>query len=528
MFRNLAAGQAAGLTILPLYFAVIVLIGWLARSGSRSSRSFLNASHSLPLPIVVAAYLAANCGALEMVGLSAMAAQYGVQAFHFYWIGAIPAMIFLALWMMPVYRRSHIATVPEYLEKRFGLGVRLLNACIVAVILLLLAGISLYAMGEVLEVAIGLSFGLSILFSAGVVLAYILLGGLKATIYNEVFQLFVMVAGLAPLAYRACMLLRTGALTVPERSAHLWRTLPLASTHSPMDQTGIILGLGFVLSFGYWCTDFVQMQRAFTARTEQEARQVPLWAGLGKLCFSLMVVLPGLAAGRLFPVLQQSQHFDQALPKAMVELYGPAMFGLGMTAIVASLTSGLAANVCAFASVTTNDIYRSYIRQSEDDRHYLRFGRLATVLAILISLCASYINFFFHNLMEHVQLIFSVFGAPFWAIFLLGMSTRRTDARGAICGFLSGTAVAVLHLIATTCGWIHYGSNMNANFHVAIYAFVVAVTVGWFTSDRRMTDHKRHLVFHWRTGVTGPGRAALFALSAVLAAACLALNIYWR
>jgi solute:Na+ symporter, SSS family len=270
------------------------------------------------------------------------------------------------------------------------------------------------------------------------------------------------------------------------------------------------------------------MQRAFTARTEQEARQVPLWAGFGKLCFSLMVVLPGLAAGRLFPALTQSQHFDQALPKTMVELYGPAMFGLGMTAIVASLTSGLAANVCAFASVTTNDIYRSYIRQNENDRHYLRFGRLATVLAIMVSLGASYINFFFHNLMEHVQLIFSVFGAPFWAIFLLGMSTRRTDARGAICGFLSGTAVAVLHLIAITRGWIHYGSNMNADFHSAIYAFVVAVSVGWFTSDRRKTDRKRHLVFHWRTGVTGPGRAALFTLSAILAAACVALNIYWR
>ena len=375
LFPNFTLGHAIALTILPLYFLVTIVIGWLARSGTRSSRAFLNASRSLPLTVVVAAYLAANCGALEIVGLSAMAAQYGVQAFHFYWIGAIPAMIFLALWMMPVYRRSQIASVPEYLERRFGPNVRLLNAVITALILLLLAGVSLYAMAQVLEVIVGLSFGVGILLSAGVVLTYILLGGLKATIYNEVFQLFVMVVGLVPLACRSWRLLHTAHLALPEQSRHLWRDLPLASTHAPLDKTGVIVGLGFVLSFGYWCTDFVLMQRAFTARTEQEARQVPLWAGFGKLCFALMVVLPGLAAGRLLPALAQSQHFDQALPRVMVDLYGPVMLALGITAIVASLMSGLAANVSAFASVATNDIYRARVRRHADDTHYLRVGR---------------------------------------------------------------------------------------------------------------------------------------------------------
>ena len=528
MLQNFGLRHVVALTTLPLYFLVTIVIGWFARRGRRSSRTFLNASRSLPLFVVVSAYLAANCGALEIVGLSAMAAQYGVQAFHFYWIGAIPAMIFLALWMMPIYRRSQIASVPEYLERRFGPNVRLLNAVITSLILLLLAGVSLYAMAQVLEVIVGLSFGLGILLSAGVVLTYILLGGLKATIYNEVFQLLVMIVGLVPLAFRSWRLLHTSHLALANQHGHLWSDLPLASTHSPLDKTGIIIGLGFVLSFGYWCTDFVLMQRAFTAKTDHDARQVPLWAGFGKLCFSLLVVLPGLAAGRLLPFLAQSQNFDQALPRVMVDLYGPVMLGLGITAIVASLMSGLAANVSAFASVSTNDIYRARISRHADDTHYLRVGRWMTVAAILVSLAASYINFFFHDLMEHVQLIFSVFGAPFWAIFLLGMSTRKTDARGAICGFLSGTIIAILHLIACGYGWLHYGSNMNADFHVAIYAFAVAISVGWFTSEGDSTKRGNTLIFQWKASLSGSTGVVLLTVSGLLAGVCVLLNIYWR
>ena len=214
-----------------------------------------------------------------------------------------------------------------------------------------------------------------------------------------------MVVGLVPLACRSWRLLHTAHLALPEQSRHLWRDLPLASTHAPLDKTGVIVGLGFVfLSFGYWCTDFVLMQRAFTARTEQEARQVPLWAGFGKLCFALMVVLPGTCGRPFISTLAQSQHFDQALPRVMVDLYGPVILALrGITAIVASLMSGLAANVSAFASVATNDIYRARVRRHADDTHYLRVGRWATVMAIVVSLGASYINFFFHDLMEHVR-----------------------------------------------------------------------------------------------------------------------------
>lgn len=532
MIRN-SLSLSAGLTILPLYFLITIVIGWISRRQSTTANAYLNASRSLPLWIVTAAYLAANCGALEIVGLSAMAAQYGVQAFNFYWIGAIPAMIFLSLWMMPVYRRSGVRSVPQYLELRYGPGLRLLNAGVLATTTLLLAGISLYAMAQVLLAVMGLSFAESILLSAGVVLIYVLLGGIKATIYNEVFQLLVMLAGLLPLAF-FCLhrkIVPDGTAGLPRW--HLWLGSPLVSRAAPLDVLGVVFGLGFILSFSYWCTDFVLMQRAFTARTEMAARQVPLWAGFGKLLFSLIVVVPGLLAYQRIPGLGHSQRFDQALPALMTIVYGPAMLGVGLTALLASLMSGLAANVSAFAAIWTEDIYRARIVKHRSDSHYLTVGRIAAATAISISLLTSYIDFLFGSLMEHVQLIFSVFGAPFWAIFLLGMSTRRTNQRGAIAGFLSGTAVALTHLAATSFGWLHYGSVMNANFHVAIYAFCTAIAVGWLVSligPARVPQHSANsLVFEWRAGSTQTGRnRLLLILSAVLTAVCLTLNWIWR
>jgi len=513
------------IAILPSYFGISILIGWIARRHSESANSFLNASRSLPLPIVTAAFLAANCGALEIVGLSAMAAQYGAQAFHFYWIGAIPAMIFLALWMMPVYRRSGVRSIPEYLELRYGGGIRLLNACVLAVTMLLFGGISLYAMAEVLQVVAGMNFSASVLLSAGVVLVYVMLGGVRATIYNEVFQLLVMIAGLLPLAIRNWS---RGALSLTsEPRNHLWRGLPLVSHASPLDALGVVVGLGFVLSFGYWCTDFILMQRAFTARTEAEARQVPLWAGLGKLGFSMLVVLPGLAAYRLIPGLGSSERFDQALPALMRLQYGPAMLGLGLTAIAASLMSALAANVSAFAALWTEDIYRAHLVTWKPDRHYFVMGRVATIVAIGVSLLTSYINFLFSDLMEHVQLIFSVFGAPFFAIFLLGMTTRRTNERGAVAGFLAGTSVALLHLIAFSRGWLHYGSVMSANFYVAIYAFCTSVIVAWLVSGVNLRKGEQPPALRMNLTVRGIPQL-LWILSALLLCVCVGLNVMWR
>jgi SSS family solute:Na+ symporter len=457
-----------------------------------------------------------------------MAAQYGVQAFHFYWIGAIPGMIFLALWMMPVYRRSGVRSVPEYLELRYGPSLRLLNAAVLGVTMLLLGGISVYAMGQTLEVLVGISFLASIALSATVVMVYVLIGGIRATIYNEVFQLLVIVAGVAPVAYLA------GRDAVVREAAgsqiHLWKALPLASNAAPLDIIGVVFGLGFVLSFSYWCTDFVQMQRAFTARTESEARQVPLWAGFGKLAFSFIVVLPGLAASRLMPSLGHGRRFDQALPELMHLYYGRAMIGLGLTALAASLMSGLAANVSAVAAIWTEDIYRSRLRPHRSDRHYLAMGRATIVLATVVCCFASYLDFFFNNLMEHVQLIFSIFGAPFWAIFLMGMTSRKITERGAVVAFSGGSCAALLHLVAFSLGWIHYGSVMNANFHAAMYAFAIAVILGSmmaFLGPARGSEDADVLVFQWKLH-SRPGNRLLWTLAALLLGCCAALDWVWR
>ena len=307
--------------------------------------------------------------------------------------------------------------------------------------------------------------------------------------------------------------------------------MPVASRVAPLDVFGVVVGLGFVLSFGYWCTDFVLMQRAFAARTEKAARQVPLWAGFGKILFSMIVVLPGLAAYRLFPTLGHSRRFDQALPALMTVSYGPVMLGLGLTALLASLMSGLAANVSAFAAIWTEDIYRSRLAKHRSEAHYLLVGRISAGVAISVSLLTSYIDFLFGSLMEHLQLIFSVFSAPFWAIFLLGMSTRRTTERGAIAGFLTGTTAALLHLAMTSLGWLHYGSVMNANFHVAIYSFSSAAVVAWLASSRRsgeLSPSAPRLLFHWRSAFHEDASRLLWILSAILLSGCLILNWIWR
>ncbi len=273
------------------------------------------------------------------------------------------------------------------------------------------------------------------------------------------------------------------------------------------------------------------MQRALAGRTETEARQVPLWAGFGKLAFSLVVILPGLAAYRALPELGGPKRFDQALPVLMNLLYGPTMLGVGLTALVASLMSGLAANISGFAAVWTEDIYHAHLRRNERDDHYLLVARISAMTAIVVSIATSYINFLFRDLMEHVQMIFSIFGAPFWAIFLLGMSTRRVTAKGAIAGFLTGTAVGLLHLLLFAHGWIHYGSIMNANFHAAIYSFSAATVVGLLTSSGSLQLRPAldgNLVFNWRAGIDGPRIGIIWALAVILLSACVALNVLWR
>lgn len=524
------ARQIIGLSILPLYLVVTILIGWASRRRVTGSNDFLNASRTLPLWVVAGSFLSSNCGALEIVGLSAVAAQYGVLAFHFYWIGAIPGMVFLGGVMIPIYLRSGVKSLPEYLEQRFDARVRLLNSWLVLCTVTALSGIDIFAMADVLSVVLRWPFTFSACLSAGVVLVYVSIGGLRATIYNELLQLVIIAAGLLPLLFMTKIPL-FGMQGEAAPRWHLWKGLPFSSAHGSMDAVGIVVGLGFVLSFSYWCTDFVQIQRALTATSVPSARLVPLLAGFGKLGFSLIVVVPALGAAALLGA-HSFTGYNQTLPALMTHSYGPIFLGLGMTALLASLMSGLAANVSAFSAIWTQEIYRPYLRKGLGEPHYIQVGRNAIAVAVVLSVATSYLTAYFRDMMEYVQLVFSLFGAPFFAIFFLGAFTRRTTSLGAIAGLCSGVGVAITYHALAIAGLIHDVSQMGANFHVAIYAFSSAIAVGLFASrprDRVPASKLDRLVYlpRHRSG-DPPLSKTWWMLAGSLLGLCVVLNYVWR
>lgn len=517
-----------GLSILPIYFVATLFVGWRTRQSTRSANDYLNASRSLPLWIISIAFLAANCGALEVLGLSAAAAEFGVQAFQFYWIGAIPGIIFLSLWMMPVYFKSEIRSIPDFLRLRYGEGVQIVNATSHAMMMLMFAGIGLYAMGQTLHAIFGLHFITSIAITAAVVSTYVLLGGIRATIYNEVLQLAVMLVGILPLFMQTY---RRGlrAAHTEGMAGHLWTAMPNFSNKAAFDKLGTIIGLGFVLAFSYWGTDFVLMQRALAARTIREARMVPILAGIGKLAFSFIVVLPGLAARILVPHIGTSVRFDEALPSLMRSLYGPVMLGFGLTALASSLLSSLSANVSGFAALWTQDIYRKWLRPIGSESHYKYVGYFATLFAVFISMTISSISFYFSNLMEHIQLVFSLFSAPFLAVFLLGMVSKKITAKGAMTGLISGISASSCHEMLIFSHHLHYGNIMTANFHGAIYGFVLAALPAWIVrrrEDQTLSCSSFHL--HWTAAFCGGGVRSIVVIACILLSVFSVLNYVWR
>lgn len=517
-----------GAAILPAYVLLSVWVGWRAQHRTKES-SFLSANRSLPLWIVVASMLATNCGALEVIGMSGIAAQYGVQAFHFYWIGAIPGMIFLAAIMLPVYVRSEVRSLPEYLERRFDIRVRLLNAWLLLATVTALAGIGIYAVARVLHAVFAWPLSASVLLAASAVFVYTQLGGIRATIYNEVLQLAVIIAGLLPL-----LLWSKGPFSSKGLPAgatrHLWTSLPTASPHAMLDQLGVLVGLGFVLSFSYWCTDFVQMQRALAARTVAESRLVPLLTGFGKIGFSLLVVVPALGAvvvrggGAQVP-------FDETLPLLMASNYGPILLGLGTTALLASLMSSLGANITAFSSLWIHEI-RPALFPGIASRSTARAGRITLAVGVLLGIASSLLAFRFPSLMEYVQLIFSLFGAPFFAVFLAGIFSRRANAKGALWGLSSGVcAAAIFHALLFARVFI-FGSRLSASFYAAILAFALSLLVTLLASCGGFCiaqTESSGLVFEWQfLRAQLRGSPVWWFLATSLFATCGVLNYLWR
>lgn len=522
-------------TILIIYFAFVIGIGWVLKRYMKGSADFFLSGRSIPAWVTGLAFLSANLGAQEVIGMAASGAKYGIMTSHFYWVGAIPAMVFLAIFMMPFYYGSKARSVPEYLKLRFDEKTRGFNAISFAVMTVFSSGISLHALAKMLEILMGWNYNASIAISAIVVLVYIFLGGLTSAIYNEVLQFFMIVLGFAPLVFLALKdvggwsALKEKLIPVATEQGYAAGTWTDSWAHmgsysaNPMgaDWFTMIAGLGFVLSFGYWCTDFLVVQRAMAANSMSAARRTPLIAAVPKMLFPILVILPGMIAialhhssgGMLLPLGKDgTPDYNMTIPTLLVKYFPTGLLGLGFTALMASFMSGMAGNVTAFNTVWTYDIYQSYIAPKKTDNHYLWMGRWATVFGILVSIGCAYLASKFNNIMDMLQLVFGFVNAPLFATFLLGMFWKRATGHGAFWGLLSGTAgAAVFHGLALTKGgevgikggWLAqkfiFNSEMGQNFTMAIVAwttcFLLTIIISLATARNKSDEELKGLVY---------------------------------
>jgi SSS family solute:Na+ symporter len=542
--------------IMLIYFAFVLGIGFLLKRYMKTSTDFFLSGRAIPAWVCGLAFISANLGAQEVLGMAASGAKYGIATSHFYWLGAIPAMAFVGIFMMPFYYGSRARSVPEYLRLRFDEKTRGLNAITFAFMTVMSSGISMFAMAlliqqlhifdalfEQLGIPTERIFDVSIVVSALIVLGYISLGGLTSAIYNEVLQFFLIVFGLFPLVWLGLknvggwdglreLLAREGR----GNFLHAWAGMDNPA-HNAMgvEWFGLAMGLGFVLSFGYWCTDFLVVQRAMAAESMSAARRTPLIAALPKMLFPALVILPGIIAIALTesaardlpagqthdarraiispirnPVTKQpvtdkegrvELDYNSVMPNMLLHYFPSGMLGLGLTALLASFMSGMAGNVTAFNTVWTFDIYAAYVYPGGSDRHYLWMGRFTTVFGIAISVAAAYVAAHFNNIMDLLQMVFAFVNAPLFATFLLGMFWKRTTGHGAFWGLLAGIVAAAIHhgltLPAGAAPGLkggffadthRYPSEMAQAFWTAIFAwsvcFVVTIGVSLFTRPK--------------------------------------------
>ncbi|MBO3752622.1 sodium:solute symporter family protein [Streptosporangiaceae bacterium NEAU-GS5] len=468
--------------ILALYFLVVLGIGWMARRAVRTSLDFFLSGRALPAWITGLAFMSANLGAIEILGMAANGAQYGIMTVHYYWIGAVPAMVFLGIVMMPFYYRSKVHSVPEFMRRRFNGATQLLNAITFAVAQILIAGINLYALGLVMEGLLGWPLWVSILVAAAIVLGYITLGGLSSAIYNEVMQFFVIVAGLVPVVVLG--LIKVGGWSglmskVPEKMLHTWQNTGTSDNPLGANWIGIVLGLGFILSFGYWTTNFAEVQRALSARNTNAARLTPIVAAYPKLFIPILTIIPGLVALLLFDNLGKSggPDYNDAIPLLMNQFLPNGVLGIAITGLLASFMAGMAANISGFNTVFTYDIWRAHINGDHPDEWYVRLGRLATIGGVAGGIGTAFIAAGFSNIMNYLQALFSFFNAPLFATFIIGLFWKRMTAWAGFWGLLSGTLAAFAVYIGYKSDVFGFGTDLNASFVGAGTAFVVDAIV---------------------------------------------------
>jgi SSS family solute:Na+ symporter len=455
------------IAVVVTYFAMVIWIGFHLKQRANTSEEFFMAGREMTAWIAGLSFVSANLGSLELMGWAGSAYQYGILATHWYWIGAIPAMLFLGVVMMPFYYVSKTHSVPGYLKLRFGEGSRVLAAVSFAAMTVLMSGVNMFSMALVMKVVLGWDITFSILISSIAVAIYVGLGGLRSAIFNEVLQFVLIWAGallipiLGLIEAGGWHNLQARILTNfhGQDYTHLWRDLGSFSGN-PMGVhwTGIVFGLGFVISFGYWTTDFLVVQRVLAANSLRSAQMAPVIGSMFKMAVPLIVILPGLLGlvvlqnpdGSLMHLVGENavsaanpHSYNEVLPLMLVRYCGPGLLGLGITALIAGFMSGMAGNVSAFASVWTYDIYQPLIRKNATDQHYVAVGRWSIVIGVLVSVGAAYLVMHAAGIMDYVQALFSFFVAPLFGTVILGMLWKRATKAGGFWGLLAGTATSI-------------------------------------------------------------------------------------
>jgi SSS family solute:Na+ symporter len=557
--RLLSLG-AVDLTIIAVYFAAVLAIGLYLKSHTRTGEDFFMAGREMTAWIAGLSFVAANLGSLELMGWAAAAYQYGILATHWYWVGAIPAMLFLGVVMMPFYYISKTHSVPGYLQLRYGEPARALSAISFGLMTVFMSGINMYSMALVMKVVLGWDINFSIWVSSLTVAAYVVAGGLLSAIFNEVLQfvliwlgaLLIPILGLVEAGGWDGLTARIARNFPGQDYTHLWRTMgSFGDNPMGIHWTGIVLGLGWVISFGYWTTDFLVVQRVLAAKDLRSAKMAPVIGAAFKMMVPLIVILPGLLGLALLPmhltgeaeaVATGGHSYNEVLPLMLARYCGPGLLGLGITALIAGFMSGMAGNVSAFATVWTYDIYRALFRKQASDAHYVKVGRWCTILGVLVSIGTAYAAMAFLSIMDYVQALFSFFIAPLFGTVLLGMLWKRATPAAGFWGLLAGTVSSVgmwawVKLDPSALAYIALSTkakDMAENMYRGLWSWLicVAVTVAVSLVTKPKPDAELRNLVYGLTAVPSEGHLRLYQRpvfwAAVVAVVLAALNIvFW-
>lgn len=514
---SLAHLSALDIAVIAIYFVMVIWIGFYLKSKANTSEEFFMAGREMTAWIAGLSFVSANLGSLELMGWAGSAYQYGILAAHWYWIGAIPAMLFLGMVMMPFYYVCKTHSVPGYLKLRFGEGTSIVAAFSFAFMTVLMSGVNMFAMAEVMKVVLGWDLNFSIIVSSLAVAAYVALGGLRSAIFNEVLQFMLIWGGalLVPIlglveaggwnGFKAKLAhnIATGAIPAGDYT-HMWRSMGhFADNPMGIHWTGIVFGLGFAISFGYWTTDFLVVQRVLAANSLRSARMAPVIGSFFKMAVPFIVILPGLLAlvvlqnadGSLMHLVGENvvaanpgaglHSYNEVLPLMLVRYCSPGLLGLGITALIAGFMSGMAGNVSAFSAVWTYDIYRPLINKKAKDEHYVAIGRWATILGVVISIFAAYAVMNAKGIMDYVQALFSFFISPLLGAVLMGMFWKRATKAGGFWGLLIGTltSISLFAWVKIDPSALHYvafspdAKDMAENMYRALWSLSVCVIV---------------------------------------------------